>query len=121
MRNKVTVFIFFACMLISQNVFALLDPDIALDKIVISASRIAQHDYKIASNVSVISQEEIESSNAQNVIEVIQRELGIHTYDNSTAKTSVIDIRGFGDTATRNILVLVNDRKINSIDITAGS
>ncbi len=89
-----------------------------IDKIVITASRMAQHNYKIASNVSIIDQEQIASSNAKTVIELIQNELGVHTYDNSTAKTAVIDIRGFGDTASRNVLVLVNDRKINSIDVT---
>jgi len=91
---------------------------IQLDTIVVTPSRIAQHGYKVASNVSVIDSKQIDTSNAKTVIEILQQELGVHTYDNSTPKTAVIDIRGFGDTASRNILVLVNDRKINTVDIT---
>src|SRR3990167_2495983 len=91
---------------------------IQLDTIVVTPSRIAQHGYKVASNVSVIDSKQIDSSNAKTVIEILQKELGVHTYDNSTPKTAIIDIRGFGDTASRNVLVLVNDRKINAIDIT---
>lgn len=90
---------------------------INLDPIVVTSSRMAQHNYKIASNVTVIDQARIEASNARTVSEIIKEELGVNIYDNSTVKTSVVDIRGFGDTATRNILVLVNDRKVNTIDI----
>lgn len=119
MKRKIySIAILMGLMLTAQSTFASWDPDIDLDKIVITASRIAQHDYKIASNVSVIDSLDIENSNAKNVIELIRQELGIHTYDNSTPKTAIIDIRGFGDTASRNILVLVNDRKINAIDVT---
>lgn len=92
--------------------------DIDLNKIVITSSRMAQHNYRIASNVSVIDSQQIKASNAKTITELIQKELGVSTYDNSTEKTAVIDIRGFGDTASRNVLVLVNDRKINAIDIT---
>lgn len=91
--------------------------DIDLDKIVVTTSRMAQHGYKIASDVSVINRSQIESSNAQNITEIIQKELGVYTHDTGTPKTAVIDIRGFGDTADRNVLVLVNDRRVNSIDI----
>jgi len=99
----------------SKNVLA----DIAneMDTVVVTATRIAQHNYKIASNVTVITREEIESSNAQNIPDVLKEALGVYVYDLSTAKTSVLDMRGMGDSATRNILVLVNDRKINNVDI----
>lgn len=92
-------------------------PEADLGRIVITATRIAQHDYKIAGNVTVIDQEQIEASNAQNIPDILKEALGINIYDSSTAKSSVIDIRGFGDTAARNVLVLVNDRKVNPVDI----
>ncbi len=77
----------------------------------------AQHDYKIAGNVTVIDQKQIESLNAQNITDILKEQLAIHAYDTSIAKTTKIDIRGFGDTAVSNVLVLVDDQKINSIDI----
>ena len=89
---------------------------VGLEPIVVSASRIAQHDYKVASNVTVITQKDIKQSTAQSVAEVIKNQVGINYYDNSSQKTSTIDIRGFGDTANRNVLFLVNDRKITPFD-----
>ncbi|MCK5012651.1 MAG: TonB-dependent receptor [Candidatus Omnitrophica bacterium] len=110
--------VFFAFVLVAisvANVFA----DIAteLDTVVVTATRIAQHNYKIAGNVTVITKEEIEASNAQSVPDILKEALGIHIFDKNTAKTAVVDMRGFGDSATSNVLVLVNDRKINAVDI----
>lgn len=88
-----------------------------LGKLVVTASRMAQHDYKVAGNVTVITQEDIEASNAQNIADLLKESLGVHVYDNGSLKTTVLDIRGFGDTAARNVLVLINDRKVNNIDV----
>jgi len=90
---------------------------VKLDPIIINASRIAQHGYRVAGNVTVIDRIDIESSNAQNVPEILKEALAVHVVDNSSAKTSVLDIRGFGDTASRNVLVLINDRILNTVDI----
>lgn len=95
------------------------DRTIELDTIIVTASRMAQHDYKVAGNVTVINHEDIEASNAQNIPEILKEALAVHVVNNSTAKTSVLDIRGFGDTASRNVLVLVNDRVLNTVDISA--
>jgi iron complex outermembrane recepter protein len=102
-------------LLASPNIFA--EDNVELDKIVVTASRMAQHDYKIASDVSVITAADIAASTAQTVNEVLEEQLGVQIYDSGTLKTSTIDIRGFGDTANRNVLVLVNDRKVNPMDI----
>jgi len=104
-------------LLFSPTAYAQTTPPINLEEIVITSSRMAQHDYKIAANVTVIDQNKIQASNAETVSEIVKEELGVNIYDSSSMKTSVVDIRGFGDTATRNVLVLVNDRKVNSIDI----
>lgn len=87
-----------------------------LGKVVVTASRMAQYDYKVASNVTVIGPREIKESTAQTVNELLSSQLGVNVYDSGTAKTANVDMRGFGDTANRNVLVLVNDRKINSVD-----
>ncbi|MCK4882091.1 MAG: TonB-dependent receptor [Candidatus Omnitrophica bacterium] len=98
-----------------QDAFA--DIETEMDTVVVTATRIAQHNYKIAGNVTVITKEEIEASNAQNVPDILKESLGIHIFDKNTSKTAVVDMRGFGDSATSNVLVLVNDRKINAVDI----
>lgn len=88
-----------------------------LGKVVITATRIGQHDYKVTGDVTVIDREQIEASNARTLPDVLQDALGIHISNNSTSKTSKLDIRGFGETAISNVLFLVNDRKTNSIDM----
>ncbi|HRZ40074.1 MAG TPA: TonB-dependent receptor plug domain-containing protein, partial [Candidatus Omnitrophota bacterium] len=91
--------------------------DMELDRIVVTASRIAQMDDQLTSSVSVISEEDIASSSARTVADILQDRLGLNIYDKSSPKTSLVDIRGFNDTATMNVLVLVNGRKVNSIDL----
>ncbi|MFH1360104.1 MAG: TonB-dependent receptor [Candidatus Omnitrophota bacterium] len=118
MKNIVILLITICCLLaFSDVVFGQDNQAFDLDRIVVTASRIAQHDYKITGNVSVITREDIEESSAENIADVLKEELGVSVYNTGTTKTSVVDIRGFGDTATRNVLVLVNDRRVNPIDI----
>ena len=88
-----------------------------LDTIVVTNSRFAQKDYRIASNVTVITQEQIAASNVHSVPDILRTAQGVNVYDNNTNKTAIVDIRGFGDTAARNVLILINGRKVNSIDI----
>jgi len=91
--------------------------NVELEKIIVTPTRIGQYDYKTGSNVTVIDSERIESSNARHIADILKEEAGIHYYDNSSAKTATIDIRGFGDTAGRNVLLLVDGRKVNPVDI----
>src|SRR3990167_3971817 len=88
-----------------------------LDTVIVTATRMAQHNYKIAGNVTVITKEAIEASNAQTVPDILRESLGVSVYNYGTTKSANIDIRGFGETAPSNILVLINDRKINAIDL----
>lgn len=91
--------------------------DVDLEPIIVTTSRMAQHNYKIAGNVTIIDRAQIEASHAQNVPDILRQALGTFIYDQNTVKTSTLDIRGFGDTASRNVLVLVNERRINAVDI----
>lgn len=88
-----------------------------LDDIVVTPSRMAQRNYKVASNVTVIDPKQIENSGAQTVVDILKEAMAINVYDKGNVKSSTVDIRGFADTAVSNVLVLVNDRKVNSIDI----
>ncbi len=92
-------------------------PSVDLDNIVVTATRIGQPRYKVPGNVTVLTRQQIEESNAQTIPDMLKEALGVHVSDNSTVKSAKIDIRGFGDTTAQNVLVLVNDRKINPVDI----
>ncbi len=87
------------------------------DKVIVTGTRIANYAYELTGDMTVITSEQIISSGARNVSEVLEQVAGVHVYDKSTPKTSVVDIRGFGDAAVSNVLILVNDRKLNSVDL----
>ncbi|MCA9400402.1 MAG: TonB-dependent receptor [Candidatus Omnitrophica bacterium] len=99
----------------SHTGFALLTSQ--LDTVVVTATRIEQDSYKLAGNVSVITKEDIEASGARSVADVLKEVEGVFVYDNGSAKTTTVDIRGFGDTSRRNVLLLVNNRRVNAVSI----
>ena len=103
-----------ALVLVSHKVHAALNT--SLGTVVVTASRIEQEGHRVAGNLSVITNEQIQESNAQSVPELLQQVEGVFVSDNSTVKSSVVDIRGFGDSASRNTLVLVDGRRLNVID-----
>ncbi len=118
MKNLI-LFIIFSILL----VFAPLstfpqEKEATLEPIVVTATRDVQEVRKVPANVTVISKEEIEQSNAKTVIELIRNEMGIVVRDvYGTGKTASVDIRGFGETGPLNSLVLVDGRRVNEIDL----
>ncbi|MDD4012674.1 MAG: TonB-dependent receptor [Candidatus Omnitrophica bacterium] len=69
-------------------------------------------------NISIIDEKAIARSNAKHIYELLRREPGIFVSDYTQAgKTVTVDMRGFGDTAGRNLLVMVDGRRVNEIDI----
>jgi len=97
-----------------SNVYA---ATIELEKLVVTTpNRYEEDNSKTASNVSVIDRQQIETGHAQTLEDVLKGQLGIQVTDNSTAKTAVADIRGMGDAASRDVLLLVNGRRVNPVD-----
>ncbi|MFP4473888.1 MAG: TonB-dependent receptor [Candidatus Omnitrophota bacterium] len=115
MKNK----LLFPCCIIAVlgYAFPASAGDVDLDPIVVTGSRMALPAGKITSDMTVIAQDRIGASSARTVAGLIEEQTGIHVYSKSTAKTASVDIRGFNDTSTMNVLVLVNGRKVNSIDL----
>lgn len=87
-----------------------------LEKIIVTTGRLEQEGHRVAGNVSVITKDQIAESNVQSVPELLQQVEGIFAYDFSTTRTSIVDIRGFGDAAGRNVLVLIDGRRLNTIN-----
>jgi len=106
-------------LLIAVNVFAQPDSDeIELERIVVTPVRYAQETGKIAASVSIITQQDIENSNAHTLSDLLRTQSGliVRDYYGNGVKVSV-DLRGFGETAGSNTLVLVDGRRINEIDL----
>ena len=94
------------------------EKEITLEEVVVTGTRDVQEIRKIPANVTVITREEIQRSNAQTVIDLTRSEVGVVARDfYGTGKTASVDIRGFGETGPLNTLVLVDGRRVNEIDL----
>src|SRR4030042_484394 len=94
------------------------EKEVTLEKVVVTATRDAQEIKKIPANVTVITREEIERSNAKTTVDVLRDEVGVVVRDYyGNGKTASVDIRGFGETGLLNTLVLVDGRRVNQIDL----
>lgn len=94
------------------------EKEITLEAVVVTATRDPQEIRKIPANITVITREEIEQSNARTTVELLKVEAGVVARDfTGNGKTTTVDIRGFGETGPLNTLVLVDGRRVNEIDL----
>ncbi|MFH1458111.1 MAG: TonB-dependent receptor [Candidatus Omnitrophota bacterium] len=91
---------------------------IELEKIIVTPYRYSEDISKTASFVTNITQNDIKNSNAQKIIDVLRPVTGLVVRDwyGNGSKASV-DIRGFGEQANLNVLVLINGRRVNEVDL----
>ncbi len=88
------------------------------EEMVVTATRYPKRLDSIPANVSVITSEDIENSVARNIPELLRSQAGLHVTDITGNRASyTVDIRGFGETAALNTLVLLDGRRINSADL----
>jgi iron complex outermembrane receptor protein len=101
----------------SINVFADEIP-INIEKIVVTSSRTEEGISKTTKSTTVIDAQDIEESSAQTIPDILRSEAGIEIRDyNGTGKQVNVDIRGFGETGPSNMLVLIDGRRVNAIDL----
>jgi iron complex outermembrane receptor protein len=91
-----------------------------LGTVVVSATRTEQSEISTPASITVIGREEIENSQAQNIAEVLRARGGVHITDFYGDGSRVgVDMRGFGATASENTLIMVDGRRLNTIDLSA--
>ena len=94
------------------------EEELTLEEVVVTATRDIQEIRKVPANVTVITREKIERSNVQTTVDLLRNEVGVVVRDQlGTGKNVSVDIRGFGETAPQNVLVLVDGRRVNEIDL----
>jgi iron complex outermembrane receptor protein len=94
------------------------DPLATLGEVVVTGTRSEEKAERIPANVTVIDQEDIKNSNAKNVTDLLRSEQGIVVRDLlANGKSAQVDLRGFGEAAPYNNLVLVDGRRVNEIDL----
>ena len=94
------------------------DEEVGLEKIVVTPYRYAETLTNIASSVTVITPIEIKNSNAEKVVDVLRSIPGVVVRDlYGNGNSAVVDIAGFGEQAALNVLVLIDGRRTNDVDL----
>ena len=88
--------------------------------VVVSAARTEQSTLTTPASISVITRDQIEASGARHISEVLRGQGGVQINDlYGDGSRATVDMRGFGETAGSNTLVLVDGRRLNNPDIAA--
>ncbi len=91
---------------------------VEVEEVVVSATRSPQSSVTVPASITVISREEIEASGASHVIEVLRGQGMVQVFDSfGDGSRAQVGMRGFGETANANTLILVDGRRLNNADI----
>jgi iron complex outermembrane receptor protein len=94
------------------------DKTINLEEVVVTATRYEEQPSKVPANITIITEKDIKNSSAQNIPELLRTEIGIQVNDiTGNRRNYTVDLRGFGENASLNTLVLVDGRRINQADL----
>src|SRR5688572_2772127 len=86
--------------------------------LIVTATRSEQERIYIPAAVAVISREEVLASGATHLAEVLRMQGGVQINDlYGDGSSASVSMRGFGETANANVLVLVDGRRLNNPDI----
>ncbi len=106
----------------------LTDTKVKLPSIVVTASRLnsnldgASTTIIAGTSTTVVTAEEIQRSPGRTIPEILSSEAGIQfqdLYGNTDGAGQTIDMRGFGEPATANTLILINGRRLTDLDLAA--
>ncbi len=96
--------------------------DVDLDRIVVTPYRYGESLGNVPGSVSVVDSEQIASSGASTTAGLLSGLSGVVVRDfTGNGSKATVDIRGFGEQAALNVLVLVNGRRVNEIDLSGVS
>jgi iron complex outermembrane receptor protein len=102
-----------AALLLTSSAFANDDRTI-----VVTATRFDESDPHVPADISVITREDIQNTPATNLPDLLKATAGIEVRPlyGAMGIDATIDLRGFGDTAGSNTLVLLDGQRLNPID-----
>ncbi len=93
-------------------------PATVMDEVVVTATRQVEALSDVPANVTIVSENDIAQSAAQTIPELLRGVPGVVVNDIAgNGRIYSIDLRGFGETASLNTLVLVDGRRINQADL----
>ncbi|UCH82138.1 MAG: TonB-dependent receptor [Nitrospiraceae bacterium] len=104
-------------LLSSWTIQAAQDETIKVGEVVVTASRYEEALSTVPTYTNVIDKDAISNSTSSNIPDLL-RAAGLHVNDVAGNKRNMtVDIRGFGETAGLNTLVLVDGRPVNQADL----
>jgi len=116
MRNKLLVSLS-VMIFLTQPLWAE-EPEVDLDKIVVTPYRYEEILSKTPSSITVITQTDIENSNSEKVVDMLRPIPGVTVDDLfGNGVTATVDMAGFGGQAALNVLVLIDGRRANNVDL----
>jgi iron complex outermembrane recepter protein len=96
--------------------------DVDLDRIVVTPYRYGESLGDVPTSFSVVDADQIASSGAATTVGVLSDLSGVVVRDwTGNGSKATVDIRGFGEQGPLNVLVLVNGRRVNEIDLSGVS
>jgi iron complex outermembrane recepter protein len=91
---------------------------VELDTMVVTSSRTALPEYKVAGNVDVITSEDILANKYLNVVDAIKTLPGVYVKTmGGNAAGAEVSMRGFGENSGGRVLVLVDGQRLNNPDM----
>lgn len=87
--------------------------------VVVTATRFQQADPRIPANITVITREDIRNTPAFDLPTILSNYAGVNVRATSgiLGVDATLDLRGFGETATSNTLILLDGQRLNPIDM----
>ena len=93
-------------------------PETTMQEVVVTATRQEEKISSVPANATVITEKDIKNSTAYDIPDLLRNQVGVHVNDISgNRRNYTVDLRGFGETASLNTLVLVDGRRINEADL----
>jgi len=89
------------------------------EPVIVTATRFEDRYLDKPVNVTVITAEDIKSSTAKTVPDLLSEQAGIFVHDffGNNAATTTVELRGFGITGTQNTLILLDGRRLADNDL----
>jgi iron complex outermembrane receptor protein len=116
MKAAVTVIAAFT--VIVNAAWAQENAEVDLERIVVTPHRYEESVEKVSSSVTVVTPGGTESANAQKVVDLLRTVPGVGVRDwYGNGVTASVDIAGFGEQAALNVLVLIDGRRVNDVDL----
>ena len=109
---------FVLCLITANAVYAEDKDSYQLDTIVVTPSRYEDSPFNVSKDITVIDSQDIDASQARTVPELLSYATSASVRDYlGNGKGANVDMRGFGETANQNVLVLIDGRRTNQIDL----